>query len=304
MTTMYKNKLFILILFVSLVMAGCSDFLEKLPDDMRTGETVWSSRTETEAYLYNVYSQIPRGNLYQDDPWLGCSDEIDLSWNVYNTYQINLGNWHAGTNFYYKWPNFYKAIRSSFEFENNVDRCKQLSPALITQYKAEVKFLRGYYYWLLLRQYGPFVLIKEEMPASSNWNIPRTPYDECVDYIVQMMEEAEVDLPDHWQNERHWLGKPSKMVCKAVKAQVLTMAASPQWNGNSDYADFKNQDGTPLVSVTYDENKWRRAAAASKEVIEMAETNTGANVKLYKNHENGNGTTFSHPHLDSGDLRY
>lgn len=288
---MNKNKIFIPILFAALLMVGCSDFLEKLPDDMRTGETVWSSRSETEAYLYNVYSQIPAANLYQDDPWLGCSDEIDLSWNVYNTYQINLGNWNPGNNFYLKWNSFYKAIRSSFVFENNVDQCKQLSERLIRQYKSEVKFLRGYYYWLLLRQYGPFVLIEEEMPASSNWNIPRSSYDECVDYIVRMMEEAETDLPDNWQSDRNWLGKPNKMVCKAVKAEVLTMAASPQWNGNAAYASFKNQDGKALVSTTYDESKWRRAAAASKAVIDIAES--GSNVKLYKNHENGNGTVFS-----------
>ena len=302
---MNKNKTYFPILFAFLLIAVGCDFLDKLPDDMRTGETVWSSRSETEAYLYNVYSQIPAANLYQDDPWLGVSDEIDLSWNVYNTYQINLGNWNPNTGFYLKWPNYYKAIRSSFVFESNVDQCKELSSSLITQYKAEIKFLRGYYYWLLLRQYGPFVLIKEEMPASSNWNIPRSTYDECVNYIAQMMDEAEKDLPDHWQSDRTWLGKPSKIVCKAVKAEVLTMAASPQWNGNAEYSGFVNKDGTALVSATYDENKWKRAAAASKAVIDMAESNSGANVKLYKNHENGNGSTFSafksvrDVHLDS-----
>lgn len=282
------------LLFSFVLLGACADFLEKQPDDMKTDEMIWKSRKETEAYLYNVYSQIPTSNLYQDDPWLGLSDEVDLTWNVYSTYQINLGNWTTTSNFYNKWPNYYKAIRASFVFENNVDKNRELSDALKAQYKAEVKFLRGYYYWLLLRQYGPVVLIKEIQPLDSDWtSYPRSPYEECVAYIAQMMDEAEKDLPMHWQDDRQWLGKPTKMVCRAVKAEVMMMAASPQWNGNPDYINFKNLDGTPLTSTTYDESKWKRAADASYAVIKTAEENPEANVRLYKNHENGDGTTFN-----------
>ncbi|SMD13239.1 RagB/SusD family nutrient uptake outer membrane protein [Pedobacter nyackensis] len=282
-------KIYIILSMLSLMtVTGCKKFLEKQPDDMKTDAMIWSSRKETEAFLYNVYSQIPAANLYQDDPWLGCSDEIDLTWNVYNTYNINLGNWNSNSGFYNKWPNYYKAIRASFIFENNVDKNPELSAQLKAQYKGEVKFLRGYYYWLLIKQYGPAVLIKKEMPLDTDWGaIPRSPYDECVSYIVGLMEEAEVDLPLDWQGDKQWLGKPNKIVCRAVKAQVLTMAASPQWNGNTDYASFKNHDGTPLTSTTYDESKWKRAADASYAVIQTAENNPGANVKLYKNNENG-----------------
>ena len=147
-TTTKKFSLPAGFLFIILAaLSACSNFLDKKPDDMKTDDMVWSSRVETEAYLYNVYSQIPAANLHQDDPWLGCSDEIDLTWNVYSTYQINLGNWNPTTNFYNRWGNFYRAIRASFVFENNVDKNTELSDALKTQYKAEVKFLRGYYYW-------------------------------------------------------------------------------------------------------------------------------------------------------------
>ncbi len=284
-------KIYILLSILGLMtVTGCKKFLEKQPDDMKTDEMIWSSRKETEAFLYNVYASIPQGNLHQDDPWLGLSDEIDLTWNVYNTYNINLGNWNTNSGFYDKWGVYYKAIRASFVFENNVDKNVELSDALKSQYKAEVKFLRAYYYWLLLRQYGPVVLIKSELPLDTDWGaIPRAPYDECVDYIVGQLEEAENGLPLDWQSDKQWLGKPNKVVCRAVKSQVLTMAASPQWNGNVDYANFKNQDGTALVKTSYDETKWKRAADASYAVIQLAESNPSANVKLYKNNENGGG---------------
>ena len=283
-------KKYIINLFAILLIlfAGCSDFLDKLPDDMKTDNMVWSSRTEVEGYLANVYAAIPLHNLHQDDPWLGCSDEIDLSWTVYNTYGINLGNWSPSSGFYNKYALWYRAIRASLVFENNVDKCGELSADLKKQYKAEVKFLRGYYYWLLLRQYGPMVLIKEIQPSDADWvSFMRAPFDECVDYICSMMDEAEKDLPLSWEGNTIWLGKPNKIVCKAVKSQVLTLAASPQWNGNKEYADFKNPDGTPLVNTSYDENKWKRAVDASRDVINISEGNPEANLRLYKNNENG-----------------
>lgn len=282
-------KKYIISLFAVLsLFTGCTDYLDKQPDDMKTDDMVWGSRTETEGYLANVYAAIPLHNLQQDDPWLGCADECDLSWVVYNTYNINLGNWTTTSGFYNKYALWYRAIRASLVFENNVDRCGELSEDLKKQYKAEVKFLRGYYYWLLIRQYGPVVLIKELQPNDADFaGMMRAPFDECVDYICEMMDEAEKDLPLHWQNNTGWMGKPNKIVCKAVKSLVLTLAASPQWNGNKEYAGFKNQDGTLLANMAYDENKWKKAAAASREVIDISEQHPEANLRLYRNDENG-----------------
>ena len=277
-----------LITIISLVFSSC-DYLEKQPDDMKTDEMIWTSRTETERYLYNIYSQIPAANLHQDDPWLGISDEIDLTWNVYRTYSINLGNWNTLSPFYQKWGNFYSAIRASFVFENNVDRNPELSDDLKEQYKAEVKFLRGLYYFYILRQYGPAVLLTEATQVDGDWDTyGRAPFDDCVDYVCQMMDEAAAteELPLSWDSEQVWRGKPTKIACKSIKAEVLLLAASPQWNGNPAYANFQNPDGTHLASTTYDESKWRRAAEACKEVIDMADE---SGVKLYKNNENGDG---------------
>lgn len=283
----YIISLFLIQLFFFI---SCADFLDKMPDDMKTDDMVWKSRVEVQSYLANVYAAIPKHNLHQDDPWLGVSDEIDLSWTVYNTYGINLGNWDTNSWFYDKYALWYRAIRASHVFENNVDRCAELSDALKTQYKAEVKFLRGYYYWLLLRQYGPVVLIKDLQPNDADYaSMQRAPFDECVDYIVEMMEEAEKDLPLHWWSSQEDLGRPNKIICKSVKSIVLTYAASPQWNGNLEYVDFKNSDGTPLVNTSYDEAKWKRAAEASMDVIKISENEPTARLRLYKNNEDEGG---------------
>jgi hypothetical protein len=288
------KKYIIFLLAILSFFSGCSDYLDKEPDDMKTDNMVWTSRTEVEGYLANVYAGLPMRNLYQDDPWLGCADEVDIPWTVYATYNINLGNWNSTTGFYNKYARWYQAIRASLVLENNIDRCTEMSSDLRTQYKAEAKFLRGYYYWLLIRQYGPVILIKELQASDADYSsMMRSTYDECVEYIVQLMNESAADLPVHWRDNTGNLGRPNKIVCAAVKSIVLTMAASPQWNGNTEYADFKNPDGTQLVSQTFDVNKWKKAAAASREVIDISETVSTANLRLFRNNEQGDGDKFN-----------
>lgn len=268
---MKKNLIIITIAALAL---GACNYLDKQPDDMKTDEKVWTSKNEVYKYLTNCYAALPLDNLHQSDPWLGCADECDIIWYVYPTYSVNLGSWEPGSDFYVKWGTYYKAIRATFVFENNIGRCDELSDDLKTRYVGEVKFLRGYYYFLLLRQYGPVVLLTEQMSNSTDFGaIPRTPFDECIDYVCQMMDEAEEMLPLSWVSEPSNYGRANKITCRAVKAQALLLAASEQWNGNPMYADFKNGDGTPLASTVYDESKWRKAADAAKAVIDIAEAN-------------------------------
>ena len=48
-------------------------------------------------------------------------------------------------------------------------------------------------------------------------------------------------------------------------------AASPLFNGNEDFRDVVNKDGTPLFSQSTDNSKWEREAKAAKLVIDMPE---------------------------------
>jgi starch-binding outer membrane protein, SusD/RagB family len=58
-----------------------------------------------------------------------------------------------------------------------------------------------------------------------------------------------------------------------VKSQVLLYDASPLYNGNPDYANYKNADGKQLMNTGYDANKWQKAADAAKAAIANAEAN-------------------------------
>ena len=59
----------------------------------------------------------------------------------------------------------------------------------------------------------------------------------------------------------------------------MTLAASPLFNGNTDYAHFLDHDGRPFINQTENPNKWSRAAEACSLAVQLAET-TGQR-KLY-----------------------
>ena len=67
------------------------------------------------------------------------------------------------------------------------------------------------------------------------------------------------------------IARPTKGAALAVRAKVFLYAASPLVNGNTEMADFTNKDGQQLIPQEYDEEKWAKAAAAAKDMIEYSE---------------------------------
>ena len=74
----------------------------------------------------------------------------------------------------------------------------------------------------------------------------------------------------------------TRPILLACKAKLYLLAASPLFNGNTDYANFKNAKGEPFFNQVYDKNKWILAADAAKAAIDAAE-DSGAELYYYKN---------------------
>lgn len=250
----------------------CScDYLDQKPDNLRTMDKIWETRADAESYLNNIYSYIwlPIDNFSV----LGVADETSccLSFDV-PARSIIEGNWNASSN-YWSWhyTDSYKAIRASLIFEANVDKVPQslMSDDIKAQHKAESKFLRGWFYWKLLRMYGPYAKVDEPVAIDGDWSVySRSTFEECVDHICSLMEEAQQGLPVEWTSSSQY-GRPTKGSCLAIISQVRLLAASELWNGNKRFADFKNRDGTLMAPLEYSEEKWRLAAEAALDVIHL-----------------------------------
>jgi len=285
-----------------LCICSCNSFLDVVPDNIPIMDHAFRTRATTERYLFGCYSYLNNpGNLFEfpsmltsRECWLpydgwqhinGPSDGSNLfTWNVarglQNANNPMLNCWDGNETI-----NLFVALRDCNIFLENVDKPIDLEDYEKVRWIAEIKFLKAYYHFALLRHYGPIPVIRENLPVSASpeeARVYRDPVEDVAEYIVSLLDEAAPDLPLVILNETEELGRITKPAALALKAKVLTTMASPLFNGNPYYQDFKDSRGIKLFPTTEDKGKWEIAAQAIKEAIDCAETEGGRRLYTYR----------------------
>ena len=274
---MKKYILYILVGIASWGLASCNGFLDvdQYFNDLYQLDSVFTKRSTTEQWLWKVYSRLDANreicnkmssgfNFASDDLFYG-DRTATVPCQSYQNCEYSPSKMLNED----RWGNLYCGIREASTFISNVDQCTELTNDQIEDYNAQARFLRAYFYWMLIKQWGPVPLLPDEgldiNLSYEELSTPRNTYDECVDYIVAEFEEAAI----HLEQERStaYLGMATKGAALAARAKVLLYAASPLYNGNHDLFELKDEAGNPLINQNYDERKWARAAAAAEEVI-------------------------------------
>lgn len=276
-----KNLIKIISFFFLMGMISC-DFLDVVPDDTATLDHAFSNRSVTEKFLRTCYSHLPDPtNPFYYPTYFTSRDEfnVDGDSRARTTVAGKIADGLQGSNNPYQnyWSGvnggkgMYKAIRDCNIFLNNVHIPQDLEDWERRRWTGEVKFLKAYYHFFLLQLYGPIVIADKEIPLSTSPTdlmVYREPVDECVDYIVGLLDEAISDLPLVLEDPSTEMGRISQMIALSVKAKVLAWAASPLFNGNTNYKTWVDNRGKQLISDTYDASKWKRAATAIKNAID------------------------------------
>ena len=289
-----KNiKIIIVGVVLSVLLPSCAKYLEVVPDNTLTLEDMFQNRENAINALARAYSFLPRESDTHNTTWT-LGDEyigrLDLNNTTTNLRAIRimrglqepnspiLGMW-SGTS---GAKHLYRGINNCEVFLNYIDLARDMTEVEIRDWSAQVKFLKAYYCWLLVQKYGPIVLPQGEMidPDASSDNLfrPRSKVEECFDYIIELMDEAIPNL-EEIKGSTEW-GQIDQIAAKAIKARVLFFRASPFYNGNREYyGDFYDHNGEPFFSMTVDNEKWKKAADALTEAIQIAEYN---GKSLYK----------------------
>jgi hypothetical protein len=178
--------------------------------------------------------------------------------------------------------NLWQGIRDCNIFLENVDKVHDLPDYEKVRWIAEVKFLKAYYHFYLFRMYGPIPIVDVNTPISASPDevkFYREPVDAVVKYITDLLDEAANDLPVERQIiEGIEAGRINNLIAKSIRAKVLVYAASKLFNGNTDYAKMIDNRGVQLFPQDEDPEKWKLAADACLEAIEMCHAQ---NKRLY-----------------------
>ena len=269
-------------------LTSCSDYLsvERFFGDRLSEERIFKDRDYSEEWLAQAYVYLAGENMdiaekdhcltnFADDMYYGDRGE---------EYGQFIDGSYDESRFQGSWLQSYAGIRQASIFIDNIDINEDFTPEEIKDMKAQARFLRAYMYWLLLRKYGPVPVLPEhavDYDASyDDLSYPRNSYDECVEFISKEMLLAAQDLPT--SRDLTNIARPTRGAALAVRAKAYLYAASPLMNGNTEMADFVDDKGRQLISQTYDNSKWAKAAAAALDVINLKDDDTGEpRYKLY-----------------------
>lgn len=279
-----KRILSISLLF-TLLWCGCKDYLDIVPeDDVDSIETIFEQRNQVLDWVETCYSWIP--NLARIPAVIGLTgaDELVASnylriYNkeVFQPLYIGDGVQSAQSPYGGKWENtgYYAAIRYCNTFFQHIDKTRNMTQEEKDQWTAEVKAVKAFYYFELIRMYGPIILVPKNIDIKSSiseMKQPRSHVDTCFKEIVRLLDEAIPVLYPKSQKALSRQGYFTKEAAMGLKAKALVYQASPLFNGNEFYMNFKGKDGKPLFSTEVDKEKWRIAAEACDEVVRYCES--------------------------------
>ncbi|MBB4045127.1 hypothetical protein GGR06_002937 [Bacteroides reticulotermitis] len=164
------------------------------------------------------------------------------------------------------WKIAYVNIRRANVFMKYVEG-SPITENVKKQYKAEARFLRAWYYSMLLRHYGGVPLIGDNIyEVDDDMKTSRDTYADCVKYIVDECNLAALDLPDKFRGIN--TGRATAGSCKGLISRIRLYEASALFNG-SDFGKTSDFPKELIGYIEYDKERWKVAVDAALDVIKM-----------------------------------
>ena len=267
---------------------SCDNYLDIVPDQTQQVDLLFERKEVAYTALATCYAYLPKNDgVYTS--FMTMSDEITTPIaKETDGVRIMKGQQSASNPKFGLWSGWsdqgslWEGIRHCNILIENIHNVVDMSEEEMNSWAAEAKFLKAYYHFLLFTYYGPIPIVDENLPISASDNevrVKRSTVDQSVDYIVQTIDDAILDLPVRELSSND-LGRIDQVIAKSIKSRVLLYAASPLFNGNSEmYSGFINEDGEHYFNQTYDQTKWDLAKDASLDAINAALEN---GVGLYE----------------------
>lgn len=235
-----KRLLLFLVAALSLGIVSCKKYLDTKPTDFLTQPQYYSTETKLNDALAGVYQPLCTSPLYSDAMFdqLGAATDEGYYGSSSLTTGVQVYSFdYTNPDINNLWASCYQGIeRANILIKNiNVAQMDSTRRQIIL---GETLFLRGYYHFLLVSNFGDVPLKIEPTSSVYNVNISRTPAKDVYAQILKDMEAAEGKV--NTATAIGYGGHVSKTTVEGILARVcLTMAGNPI-NDQSKYQDALN----------------------------------------------------------------
>lgn len=254
-----------LISILGLLTWSCEDYLDtQIQQNFDEDLFLNSGFNNLKALGMGTYDYLKHFNGYGNQAMLaaGC-DEADFA-KPGAIQRFNTGAWDPFNNPDDVYSYYYKGIRHANLFlEKSIDFKEMIVADTVsnkklyldnvddfTKLRAEVRFLRAYFYMELIKRYGGVPLVKKVITEEEASILTRATFDECADFIVSECDTVYPILTNHYTNygrpendafgkgdvgsDNNRLGRIEKPAAVALKIRARLYAASTLHNPTKD----------------------------------------------------------------------
>lgn len=242
---------------------GC-DFLDCDETSVYTTEDIVSSYDRTKKLATHVYSFLPDGFCNIDGAMQDAA--TDDAVHVYQDSEIQRfvnGTWGANNVVDDKWAHYYQGIRAAnlylkeaegltfddWKYNDNYENWMKM----FQYYEYEVRFLRAYYYFELIKRYRNVPLVTEVLTEEQANSVKPSSFEDVAKFILEECDDLKSKLPINFED-----GLMDKETGRITRGAAMALASR-----------LKLYLASPLYS-TDDKSKWKEAARAAYEIIGQA----------------------------------
>ena len=258
------NKIAILLLSAGLLTTTSCDFMDCDESDNYTLQEIQGSYNRVKQFVTSIYGYLPSDFCNMHGAMLDAATDDAI--HVYESSAIQRivnGTWSANYTVDDKFAYYYNAIHDAnyylttlsgltFDTWKNGDDYQDWMQNY-DNYQYQVRFLRAYFYFELVRRYQNVPLITKPLSQTETNQIEPSSAKEVLKFIINECTEIAPKLPikstSIAQAEN---GRATRAMAMALKSRAALYAASPLYNTNGDNA------------------KWTEAAKASHDIIASA----------------------------------
>ncbi len=205
---MKLKTLSLYLLGLSFSLSSCNDYLDMTPTDSVSDKMLWSSTQNAEYavnYLYKSFYDLSNFTLGQCAAGMteGLTDMLKYGSSNYNALQyipseiayggttltVNYVTVYMGT-----WETMYTYIRRTNENLYNLHHYGTLSKSDATRLEAEMRFVRAFLYFDLIKRYKEVIIYDEDLPKITKDKAVSTEKD-AWDFVAADLKYAAENLP-------------------------------------------------------------------------------------------------------------
>jgi|GEM_PF-140050 len=234
----YKRVLKYAVVFsaIAFVLGSCKKFLKETPTGQITTDYSFSSASEGAALVTGTYRSLAlyTGGAGDYGNFLPCTIEYPTG-EVYTTdahpqffkFQTNQVSGGTLSDYDNFWQNEYQGVRDCNLALSKISGIKDWNASQQSAALGEVRTLRAFYYFMLVRYYGDLVMDTSVLASIADAQQPRVSLKDIYDQVIIPDLEYAVNtstLPDAKSSN----GRITKFISRAILADVyLTCAGYP-----------------------------------------------------------------------------